>query len=75
MNQHLTSLGVELGRTGWQHDPLFVPDELVFRMFGRARQAKDEARVGMLSRVMSRRLLRLAGGFVVRSGIFPALPS
>lgn len=67
------ALLARLARTDWENDPLFVADELVFRMFGRARKAKDEARVGMLSRVLSRRLLSLAGGFVVRSGIFPGL--
>ncbi len=55
----------------WEHDPLFIPDEQVFRMFGRARDAGNASRVGMLSRVLSRRLLSLAKGFAVRSGIYP----
>ena len=67
------ALLARLARPDWENDPLFVPDEVVFRMFGRARKAKDEARVGMLSRVLSRRLLGRAGGFVVRSGIFPGV--
>ncbi|MBS0466241.1 MAG: response regulator transcription factor [Proteobacteria bacterium] len=65
------SLLVRLARTDWQNDPLFIPDEQVFRMFRRARAAGNESRVGMLSRVLSRRLLNLAKGFAVRSGIYP----
>lgn len=61
-----------LARTDW-NDPLYIPDEQVFRMFGRARIERDEARVGMLSRVLSRRLLSLAKGFAVRSGIYPGI--
>ncbi|MGE8452000.1 MAG: RNA polymerase sigma factor [Pseudomonadales bacterium] len=60
------SLLVRLARTDWQNDPLFIPDEQVFRMFRRARAAGNESRVGMLSR-----LLNLAKGFAVRSGIYP----
>lgn len=61
-----------LARTDW-NDALFIPDEQVFRMFRRARGAKDGARVGLLSRVLSRRLLSLAKGFAVRSGIYPGI--
>ncbi len=66
------SMLARLARTDW-NDPLFIPDEQVFRMFGRARGAEDQARVGMLSRVLSRRLLSLAKGFAVRSGIYPGI--
>jgi len=65
------ALLARLARTDWEHDPLFIPDEQVFRMFGRARDAGNTRRVGMFSEVLSRRLLRLAKGFVVRSGIYP----
>lgn len=61
-----------LVRTNWD-DPLFIPDEQVFRMVGCARSANDEARVGMLSRVLSRRLLGLAKSFALRSGIYPGI--
>lgn len=65
------SLLTRLTRTDWEHDPLFISDEQVFRMFRRARDAGNESRLGMLSRVLSRRLLCLAKGFAVRSGIYP----
>lgn len=65
------SLLTRLTRTDWEHDPLFISDEQVFRMFRRARDAGNESRLGMLSRVLSRRLLSLAKGFAVRSGIYP----
>ncbi len=65
------ALLARLARTDWGHDPLFIPDEQVFRIFGRAREAGNTSRVGMLSRVLSRRLLSLAKGFAVRSGIYP----
>lgn len=65
------ALLARLARRDWEHDPLFIPDEQVFRMFGRARGAGNASRVGMLSRVLSRRLLSLAKGFAVRSGIYP----
>jgi hypothetical protein len=61
-----------LARTDW-NDPLFIPDEQVFRMFRRAREAENENRMGMLSRVLSRRLLSLGKGFAVRSGIYPGI--
>jgi RNA polymerase sigma factor (sigma-70 family) len=60
-----------LARGDWARDQLFVPDEQVFRLFRRARDAGDKLRIGMLARVLSRRLLSLAKGFAVRSGIFP----
>ncbi|HOV57955.1 MAG TPA: sigma-70 family RNA polymerase sigma factor [Rhodanobacteraceae bacterium] len=66
-----SSLLVRLARTDWEHDPLFISDEQVFLMFRRARDAENESRLGMLSRVLSRRLLSLAKGFAVRSGIYP----
>ncbi|RKP43463.1 RNA polymerase sigma factor [Trinickia fusca] len=65
------SLLTRLTRTDWEHDPLFISDEQVFLMFRRARDAGNESRLGMLSRVLSRRLLSLAKGFAVRSGIYP----
>jgi RNA polymerase sigma factor (sigma-70 family) len=65
------SLRARLARKDWQNDPLFVPDEQVFRMFRSARNVGKESRVGILSRVLSQRLLSLAKGFAVRSGIYP----
>ena len=65
------SLRAKLARTDWAHDPMFVPDEQVFRMFRRARDNGDKGRIGTLSRVLSERLLGLAKGFAVRSGIYP----
>jgi RNA polymerase sigma factor (sigma-70 family) len=65
------SLLTRLTRTDWEHDPLFISDEQVFLMFRRARDAGNESRLGVLSRVLSRRLLSLAKGFAVRSGIYP----
>ncbi|MDN8617980.1 RNA polymerase sigma factor [Variovorax ginsengisoli] len=65
------SLLARLARTDWEHDPRFIPDEQVFLMFRRARDVGNESRLGVLSRVLSRRLLSLAKGFAVRSGIYP----
>lgn len=65
------SLLARLARTDWEHDPQFIPDEQVFLMFRRARDVGNESRLGVLSRVLSRRLLSLAKGFAVRSGIYP----
>jgi len=64
-------LRARLARTDWKHDPMFVSDEHVFRMFRRARDAKNAGRIGLFSEVLSRRLLSLARGFAVRSGIYP----
>ena len=65
------SLMARLARSDWKHDALFVRDEQVFRMFRRAREAGNKRRQGMLSMALSRRLLTLAKGFAVRSGIYP----
>ena len=65
------TLRARLARKDWEHDPLFVPDERIFRLFRRAREKGDEGRIGMLTRVLSKRLLGLAKGFAVRSGIYP----
>jgi len=64
-------LRARLGGTDWANDPAFVPDEQVFRLLQRARAAGDMGRVGMLARVLSRRLLSHAKAFAKRSGIFP----
>lgn len=65
------SLLARLARKDWEHDTLFVPDEQVFRLFRRARDSGNMGRVGLLARVLSERLLGLAKGFAVRSGIYP----
>lgn len=62
-----------LARTDWEHDSEFVPDEQVFRLFRRAREAGDKGRMGLFSRILSIRLLSLAKGFALRSGIFPGI--
>lgn len=67
------SLRAKLARTDWERDPEFVPDEQIFRLFRRAREAGDKARIGLLSRTLSQRLLKLAKGFAVRSGIYPGI--
>lgn len=65
------SLLIRLARTDWKHDPLYISNEQGFRMFRRARDAGNESRLGMLSSVLSRRILSLAKGFAVESGIYP----
>lgn len=65
------SLHARLARKDWEHDSQFVSDEQVFRLFRRARDTGNTDRIGLLSRVLSRRLLCLAKGFAVRSGIYP----
>lgn len=65
------SLRSRLARTDWEHDSLYVSDEQVFRLFGGARASGDKGRIGLLSRVLSKRLLRLAKAFAVRSGVYP----
>lgn len=60
-----------LARTDWKCDPEFVSDEQLFRLFRRAKDAGNQGRIGMFSGVLSRRLLALARGFAVRSGIYP----
>lgn len=66
-----TSLHGRLARKDWKHDSLFVPDEQLFRMFRRARDSGRAHRIVILAEALSRRLLRLAKGFAVRSGIYP----
>lgn len=66
-----SSLCARLARTNWEHDSLYVSDEQVFRLFGGARASGDKGRIGLLSRVLSKRLLRLAKAFAVRSGVYP----
>lgn len=65
------ALRTRLARTDWKRDPEFVPDQQLFRLLRRARDAGNQVRIGMFSGVLSRRLLVLARGFVVRSGIYP----
>lgn len=66
-----SSLRTRLARTDWEHDSLYVSNEQVFRLFGRARATGDKRRIGVLSRVLSRRLLGLSKAFALRSGIYP----
>lgn len=65
------SLRARLARADWGHDSLYVSTEQVFRLFGRAHASRDKGRTGVLSGVLSRRLLGLAKAFAVRSGIYP----
>lgn len=65
------SLRARLARADWECDALYVSTEQVFRLFSRARATGDKGRIGVLSGVLSRRLLGLAKAFAVRSGIYP----
>lgn len=67
------SLRARLARRDWERDPLYISDEQIFRLFGRARSSGDQNRIGLFSRVLSSRLLRLAKGFAARSGIYPGV--
>ncbi|MFM0298248.1 MULTISPECIES: RNA polymerase sigma factor [Paraburkholderia] len=67
------SLRTRLARGDWEHDILYVSDEQVFRLFGRARASGHKGRIGLLSGVLSKRLLGLAKGFALRSGIYPGV--
>lgn len=65
------SLHARLARTDWERDSQYISTEQVFRLFGRARATGNQSRIGLLSTVLSRRLLILAKAFAVRSGIYP----
>jgi RNA polymerase sigma factor (sigma-70 family) len=64
-------LRARLARSDWEHDPLFVSDERVFRLFRRARAAQDKGRTGLFSEVFSQRLLERSRKFVLKVRIFP----
>lgn len=65
------SLRTRLARTDWKRDSQYVSTEQVFRLFGRARATENRGRMGLLSAVLSRRLLVLAKAFAIKSGIYP----
>lgn len=65
------SLRTRLARTDWKRDSQYISTEQVFRLFGRARATENHGRMGLLSAVLSRRLLVLAKAFAVKSGIYP----
>jgi hypothetical protein len=67
------SLRARLARTDWERDPLFVADEQVFRLFGRARAKGDAARIGLFAKAFNERLLGRSRKFVLRARIFPGL--
>lgn len=62
-----------LARTDREHDPLYVPDEQVFRLFRQARDGGTETRHGLLSNALGRRLLNRSRAFAVRSGLYPGI--
>ncbi len=68
-----SALRARLARSDWEHDPFFVSDEQVFRLFRRARGTKNTVRTGLISEVFSQRLLERARKFVLRARIFPGL--
>ncbi len=68
-----SALRARLARSDWEHDPLFVSDERVFRLFRRARAAQDKARTGLFSEAFSQRLLERSRRFVLKAKIFPGL--
>ena len=63
------SLRARLLRNDWKDDSQYIKTEQVFRLFTRARISQNQERLGLLSDVLSRRLLVLAKGFASRSGI------
>lgn len=65
------SLRARLARTDWKRDAQYISTEQIFRLFGRARATQNHGRIGLLSEVLSRRLLVLAKAFAVKSGIYP----
>lgn len=69
------SLRVELARSDWKNDPLFVRDEQIFRLFRRAMAAGDTDRGGLLGRELGRRMLHRAKAFAFRSGIYQSFNS
>lgn len=62
-----------LARTNWTNDAAYISNEQVFRLLHRARQAGNQRRVETFASALCRRLLSLAKGFVVRSGIYPGI--
>jgi DNA-directed RNA polymerase specialized sigma24 family protein len=62
-----------LARTNWTTDPAYISNEQIFRLLHRARQAGNQRQVETFASALCRRLLSLAKGFVVRSGIYPGI--
>lgn len=65
------ALHTRLALTDWERDTEYIPNEQVFRLFRRAKESGNRARAGHLLSALSRRLLGLAKGFAVQSGIYP----
>lgn len=65
------ALHARLALADWEHDAEFIPHEQVYRLFRRAKEGGDRARAGQFSAALCKRLLGLAKGFAVRSGIYP----
>lgn len=66
-------LRTRLTRVDWENDPDYIPNEQVFRLFRRARENENHSRVALLSEMLSRRLLVLARGFLIRTSIVPGI--
>ncbi len=62
-----------LARTDWTNDVDYISNEQTFRLLQRARQAERQSRVEIFAAALCRRLLSLAKGFVLRSGIYPSI--
>jgi DNA-directed RNA polymerase specialized sigma24 family protein len=70
-----SALRTRLAREDWENDPEYIPSEQVFRLFRRAREADNRLRMGLISWVLSRRLLGLARGYCIIGGIVPGIIS
>lgn len=66
-------LKARLARTAWETDPLYLPDEQVFRLFHQAQNAGDKARMNLFIGALCARILGRARAFAARSGIYPGL--
>ncbi len=64
-------LRARLSGTNWTNNRSYITNEQLFRLLHRARQAGNPRRVEIVASTLCRRLLLLAKGFVVRSGIYP----
>ncbi|MDE2599061.1 MAG: hypothetical protein KGL40_05510 [Rhodocyclaceae bacterium] len=65
------ALNARLNITDWNSDPHFITTEQLSRLFRRAREANDQNRLGIFSRALSKRILRLAKTFALKSHIYP----
>lgn len=66
-------LKARLARTAWETDPLYLPDEQVFRLFHQAQNSGDNARINLFIGALCARILGRARAFAARSGIYPGV--